>query len=136
MKIKYDINIIKYISLFESVTKAKVKDCIVDERITFIVHENEMGKAIGKNGSNIRRIKDMLKKNVKVVEFNPDVLQFIRNMIYPLHVKDVKEEDKVITIKGPDTKTKALLIGRESKNLENLKNIVKRYFDVKEMKVV
>ncbi len=136
MKIKYDVNIIKYISLFESVTKAKVKDCIVNDRITFIVHENEIGKAIGKSGNNIRKIKDMLQKNVKVVEFNQDVLQFVRNMIYPLQVRDIKEEEKVVTITGPDTKTKALLIGRESKNLENLTNVVKRYFDVKEMKVV
>lgn len=136
MKIKYDINTIKYISLFESITRAKLKDCIANERIIFIAHENEIGKAIGKNGSNIRKIENILKKKIKVVEFNSDVLQFIRNMTYPLQIKDIKNGEGVITITGPDTKTKALLIGRDSKNLKNLKNIVKRYFPIKDIKVV
>lgn len=136
MKIKYDINIIKYISLFESVTRAKLKDCIVDNRVIFITNENEIGKAIGKNGNNIRKIENILKKKIKVVEFSNDVQQFIRNMIYPLQAKEIRDDDGNITITGPDTKTKALLIGRESQNLKNLKNAVKRYFPVKDIKVV
>ena len=136
MKIKYDINLIKYISLFESVTKAKLKDCIANNRIIFVTNENEIGKAIGKNGSNIRRVENILKKKIKVVEFSQDVQQFIRNMIYPLQARDIKDEDGTITITGPDTKTKALLIGRERQNLENLKNAVKRYFPVKDIKVI
>lgn len=136
MKIKYDIDVMKFISLFESITKAKTKDCIVGDRVVFIVHENEIGKAIGKNGINVKKIENILKKKVKIVEFSPDVLQFIKNMTYPLKVKDVVNEDNVITITGADTKTRALLIGRDSQNLVNLKNIVKRYFPVEGIKVV
>ena len=58
----------RYISLFESLTGAKVKDCIVNDIVIFIVHENEMGKAIGKQGSNIKRIENILKKKIKLVE--------------------------------------------------------------------
>ena len=64
-RIKYNIDVMKYMSLFESLTGAKIKDCIVNDTIIFIVHENEMGKAIGKHGSNIKRVENALKKKIK-----------------------------------------------------------------------
>jgi len=135
-KIKYNIDIMKYMQLFENLTRAKLKDCIADDKLIFIVEENEIGKAIGKGGSNVRRLEDLLKKKIKIAEFNPDIKQFIRNFIMPLQAKDITEENNIVTITGPDTKTKGLLIGREGKNLENLKDIVKRYFSVEDIKVV
>jgi N utilization substance protein A len=135
MKIKYDANILQYMSLFESLTNSQVKDCVVSERILFVVEPNEIGKAIGKKGSNVRKLENLLKKKIKIVEFNPEVSQFVQSMIYPLQAK-VEEADKVVTITGPDSKTKGLIIGRDSKNLKFLKDIVGRYFDIEEIKVV
>ena len=46
----------RYIALFESITGATAKDCIVDDelnRIIFIVKEGDIGAAIGKGGKNI-----------------------------------------------------------------------------------
>jgi transcription termination/antitermination protein NusA len=122
--------------VFESITGAKVKDCISGERLTFIVEENQMGKAIGKNGINIRNLEQKLKKKVKVAEFSTDVLQFIRNFLYPNEVMNIAQDEGIITITGTDTSSKALIIGREKQKLNNLTNIVKRYFDIKEIKVV
>ena len=136
MKIKYDIDLMKFMQLFENITHAKIKDCISHEQLIFIVQENEIGKAIGKGGSNVRRLEDLLKKKIKIVEFNSDIKQFIRNFILPLKVKDINQEENIITIEGPDTKTKGLLIGRERKNLENLKSIVKRYFEIEDIQVI
>ena len=117
-KIKYDINLMKFMQLFENLTRAKLKDCISDEeQLTFIVEENEIGKAIGKGGSNVRRLEGLLKKKIKIAEFNKDIKQFIRNFVMPLQVKEITEENNIITITGFDTKTKGLLIGRERKNL-------------------
>ena len=78
----------------------------------------------------------MLKKKIKVVEFNSDVLQFIKNLLYPLQTTNIENNDGSVAITGPDTKTKALIIGRDKQNLNNLIAIVKRYFDVKDIKVV
>ena len=125
----------KYISLFESMTGAKVKDCIVNDSVIFVIHENEMGKAIGKQGSNIKRVENTLKKKVKLAEFNNDISQFIQNLIYPLIAKEIKEEDGIETIYGPDTKTRGMLIGRDRHNINSINDIVKRYFEVKEIKV-
>lgn len=135
-KIKFDSESMKLIALFESMTRAKVKDCIVNDKLIFIVEENEMGKAIGKNGANIKRMENMLKKKIKLVEFSNDALKFIRNFIYPIEVLDIKQENGTITIHGKDTSTRAMLIGRERQNINHTTNIVRRYFDVKEIRVV
>jgi len=137
MKIKYDLDLMKFISLFESLTNANVKDCISHEdMLIFIVDEGQIGKAVGKNGVNVKRLSNMLKKKLKIVEFNSNKLQFIKNYIYPLKASDIQEENNIITITGPDTKTKGLLIGRNAKNLNDLKNIVRRFFEFEDIKVV
>ncbi len=135
-RIIYNNDIMKIMSLFETVTQAKLKDCIFDERIMFIVEENQIGKAIGKNGVNVRKIEFALNKKVKIVEFSNDHAQFIKNLVYPLMVKEVKEENNLITIVGGDTKTRGILIGRDAKNLKELESITKRYFHIDGIKVV
>ena len=135
-KIRYNSDSMKLMSLFEAVTGAKVKDCIANDKIVFIIEENEMGKAIGKNGANIKRVENMLKKKIRLVEFSNDVLQFVKNLIYPLQGLDIKHDNGVITIYGKDTGTRAMLIGRERQNINKLIDIVKRYFDVKGIKIV
>ena len=135
-KIKYDSNSIKFITLFESMTGARVKDCILNEKVFFIIEENSMGKAIGRNGSNIKRIEAILRKRIKLAEFSNDVLQLIKNIVYPVEINDIANENGVITIQGRDTNTKAMLIGRDRQNINHVIKIVKRYFDVKEIKVV
>ena len=135
-RIKFDSELMKLITLFESVTGASVKDCIADGKIIFIIDEGEMGKAIGKNGANIKRVENMLKKRVRLVEFSNDVVQFVKNLVYPIDAMEIKQEENAIIIHGRDTGSKAMLIGRERQNINHLAVIVKRYFDVKEIKVV
>ena len=135
-KIKYNSDSMKLMTLFESMTGAKVRDCIANEKVFFVIEENDMGKAIGKNGANIKRIESVLKKKIKLAEFSSDILQFVRNMVYSAEVTDVRNEDGVILIQGKDINSKAMLIGRDRQNIHHLNDIVKRYFDIKEIKVV
>lgn len=123
-------------TLFESMTGAKVKDCIANEKFTFIIEENDMGKAIGKNGANIKRLEHMLKKRIKLVEFSKDIVKFVKNMLHPSEVLDINFEDGIVTIHGKSTSDKAMIIGRERQNINHITYIVKRYFDIKEMKVI
>ena len=135
-RIKYDSELIKLITLFESMTGASVKDCIADDKLTFIVEENEMGKAIGKGGANIKKLEHALKKRIRVIDFNDDVTNFVRNMAYPSQVAEIKNENGIVKINGKDSNTRAMLIGRNRQNLNQISEIAKRYFDIKEIKVV
>ena len=134
-RIKYTSDIMKYMSMFESLTGAKLKDCIADDSIMFIVQENDMGRAIGKNGSNIKRVESLLKKKIKLIEFSSNVTQFVGNLINPIKAKEIKEEDGIVNIYAEDVKTKGMLIGREKHKINSINDIVKRYFQVKEVKV-
>ncbi len=136
MKIKYSPELIKLRSLFESVTRANVKDCFHDRngQLVFVVDEGEMPKAIGRNGSSAKRIEAMLKRKIKIVEYAPAVGEFVANLILPLKA-EISAEDDILLITPPDPKTKGMLIGRGGENLRNLESIAQRHFKVKEIKV-
>ena len=136
-RIKYDINLMKFISVFEAISNARVKDAIEENgTIIFIVEENEIAKAIGRNGSNVKRLEGIIKKRIKVVEFSSDISDFIRNYVAPLEIGEIKNDNEHLTIKGNDMKTRSMLIGREGRNLNLLKSIASRYFDFKDIRVV
>ena len=94
-----------------------------------------MGLAIGKQGKNLKRVENAIKKPIRVIEFDEDVKQFIKNYAYPLRDLEIEQIDKKINIKGKDTKTKAMLIGRDRVNLKKMINTVSRYFKVEDITV-
>ncbi|MDP2750726.1 MAG: NusA-like transcription termination signal-binding factor [Nanoarchaeota archaeon] len=133
---KYDLNLIRIMSIFGATTNAQLKDAIdSDELLLFIVEENQIGKAVGKQGINVRKLEHAFNRKIKIVEFNADLKRFIENFVYPLSVREIREENKIVTIIGQDRKTNGLLIGRDAKNLNFLKDVVRRYFDVENIRV-
>jgi N utilization substance protein A len=137
MKIVLDKNTLQTIALFEQLTGAHVRDCVPsDEQVVFIVHEGEIAKAIGRGGQHVRNLEYKLKKRVKVVEYHTDILQFVKNVVAPLELREVKLEDSTVYVSAKDLKTRGLLIGRGASNLRLFEAIVQRYFPIKEIRVV
>ncbi|MBW2994362.1 NusA-like transcription termination signal-binding factor [Candidatus Woesearchaeota archaeon] len=135
-KIVYNIDAMKFMSLFETITRAKIKDCIIKETLVmFIVQPNEVGKAVGPKGANVKKLERILKKRVKIVEFASEPVNFIKNLVHPLQVTEITEEDGVYTMTPQDLKTRGLLIGRNASHLRAYEEIMKRYFPIKELKV-
>jgi len=136
-KIVYDMDTIKFISSFQSLTKTTVKDCIVSENsLLFIVPEGEIGKAIGKNAENVRRLANGFKRKIKIVEFSADLLKFIKNAVQPLKIAEIEERDGTVFMTAPDLQTRGYLIGRGGSSLRQLEEIVKRHVEIKEIKVM
>jgi N utilization substance protein A len=123
--------------LMEKITKARVKDCFKDEEgtIYFVVGTGEIGKAVGKGGSNIKKVQQELGKRVRVIEYSENGVDFVKNIIVPLRVQEIVEVENIILIKESSRKTKSALIGRGGKNLQLINRAVKRFFN-KEVKVV
>ncbi len=128
---KYDLELIGYITTLENISGAKVKDAFIDKNgiLVFIINQGEIAKAIGKKGTNIKRLSMLLKKKVKLIEFNENVLEFVKNCIQPLQASVSQEDDKIV-LESPDTTIKAKLIGRDRQNLNALKELVNRHFKV------
>ncbi len=137
-KITYNAELLKLMSLFEKVTRARLKDCFVDQNglLTFIVKENEIGKAIGKKAVNVKKLQAMLKKNIRIVEYSDDPKIFTRNFIMPLRPESIEEKDGFILVKGQDSRAKGLLIGKNSKNVKNLNSVLKKYHKDYEVKII
>ena len=135
-KIVFDSNLIKIMSLFESVTHANVKDCIkTDNGFIFVVGEHEVGKAVGSRGKNVRLLENKLNARIKIVEFSDDPVSFIKHLIYPLQASDVSSVDGKLVLTAEDSKTRGLLIGRNATTLRSFEAIVQRYFPISEIKV-
>lgn len=124
-------------SIFGNTTKTSARDCIdINNKMIFIVEQGMAGKAIGKQGINIKKLEQKFKKKIKIAEYNPDPKKFMENIIYPCKAKEITEEDNVYTIVPVDSYTRGLLIGRNAVNLRENESIIKRYFNIKELKVI
>lgn len=136
-RIVYNADDLKIMALFEKVAGTRLKDYFVDENslMTFVVDEVNVGKAIGKQAANVRRLELMLKRKIKILGFNQDPKKFLKNLLYPLTVE--VEGDDVLIIKAQDSKTKAFAIGRNQSNIKNNLGIMNKYFkEIKEIKVM
>lgn len=137
MRVKFDMQTMKLISIFQSLTGVLVKDCVVeDERITMIVPQGDASRAVGKNGANVRQLESSLNRKLKIVEFNPNVVEFAKNIIYPLKAREVVESNGSLIITPPDLQTRGYLIGRNASKLRHTESLIKRHFGISELKVV
>lgn len=137
MRLKLDREAAGLSSVMERLTGARVKDCFTDMDIVyFIVAKGDMGKAIGKKGIMIKKVQAALGKKIRVIPFTEELAGFVRNVVSPIQVEEVTLKEDVVFLKDSNKKTKSLLIGRDGRNLVFLTRAVKRFFPVKEVKVI
>ncbi|MCK5587616.1 MAG: NusA-like transcription termination signal-binding factor, partial [Candidatus Lokiarchaeota archaeon] len=125
---------IKYIALFENITGAITKDVIIDDdRLIFVVKEGDIGRAIGKRGINIKRAKDMLHRNIDIVEFADSEVEFIKNTLAPARIKSVsisEKKDRKVAIVNVEPKDRGIAIGKNGKNVARARLLAKRYLNI------
>ena len=135
--IKLTTDQMRLMSLFQNVTKVTAHDCIDDEkqdRIIFVVNTGKMGLAIGKGGSNIKSLHNILKRNVELVEYFDDPTKFLKNVFNPKLINEVKLSTKpdgssqaMVMV---DPVKKGVVVGRDGRNAEKARLLAKRYFDI------
>lgn len=137
MAIKFNANEIRFIALFESMTGAMVKDCILDDdntKVTFVVKNGDMGLAIGKGGSTVTKVKKAVGRGVEIIEHNDDPAQFIKNILSPAELKSIKivekNNDETIAIVNTDSSNKRIAIGKNGTNIERAKLLAKRQHEI------
>jgi len=135
--IKLTMDQMRKISLFQKITKVTPRDCLDDEkqdRLIFVVNEGKMGLAIGKNGSNIRSLQNLLKRNIELVEYYNDPIKFLKNMLNAKLINEIKIRTRAdgspqaIVLVNPNDK--GLVVGRAGRNAEKARLLAKRYFDI------
>jgi len=135
--IKLTTDQMRLMSLFQNVTGATARDCVEDEkqdRVIFVVNSGKMGLAIGKGGSHIKNLQNIVKRNVELVEYNDDPAKFLTNILNSKLISEVKinkrPDGTTQAIVLVDPRKKGIVVGREGRNAEKARLLARRYFGI------
>jgi transcription termination/antitermination protein NusA len=142
-KIKLTPDEFSYLSLFQTITTAVARDCVIDdkmERVIFVVNKGQMGMAIGKGGSNIKQLQNVITKKIELVEYSEIPVNFIKNIFNSDMVQDVKISERVEGTKNAvvvvDMKKKGIIVGKDGRNVDKARILAKRYFNISNVLVL
>jgi len=136
-KIKLTPDEFSYLSLFQTITTAVSRDCVIDEkmdRVIFVVNKGQMGMAIGKGGSNIKQLQNTISKKIELVEYSENPVNFIKNVFNSDMIQDIKINERMDGTKNVivvvDMKKKGIIVGRDGRNIDKARILAKRYFNI------
>ena len=142
-KIKLGSEELGLISLFQNISGATARDCIIDpkvERIIFVVNKGEMGLAIGKAGETIKKVQKMMGKQIELVEWSDEPKQFVINCLNPQLVAEIRMSERPDGAKTAtvvvDEKKKGAILGKGGRNAEKARLLAKRYFSIETIHIV
>ncbi|VVB66184.1 KH domain protein [Candidatus Gugararchaeum adminiculabundum] len=123
---------LKCIASFEELTGAAVEDCMLEENsFTFLVRKGDLGKAIGKGGQTIQRVRQQFGKNIRVVENAEEIEKFAANLFAPVNVFEVKVQEKDgkkhVTV-VVNEKDRGPAIGRDGEKVKMARAMLERRF--------
>lgn len=134
-----DMKSIRYINLFEKITKTRAQHCFLyNSAIVFIVSRDDISRAIGSEGRNIKKLTEIMGKRVKVVAIpagKQDLARFISAVIHPVKFKSIEVKGDSLAINA-GRQSKATLIGRNKCRLAEMQEILESYFGIKELRVI
>ena len=124
---------LKIINLFESATGVMPSDMVlIDDGIVFLVDGPSLGKAIGKKGVNIQKIRNLLRgKNVLIAKDSDEPESFIRGFFNNIEIMEFELREapgqKVAFITIPDSQ-RGIAIGKGGIRVKAAKEFLKRKF--------
>ncbi len=133
-EIVLDTATLGYIRMFEERTGARVKDCLeAEDKLIVLVHAGDIPKAVGPGGAVVEHLKNLLKKEIQVVEYSDNAETLVMNVFFPYHPLKVDFSPKgngqhvSVTV---DPAWKARAIGKEGKNLKIARAVLMRHSDI------
>ena len=139
----FDMQFIRYINLFGRVTRITAKHCFLyNNTLVFVVSRNQIEEAIGKNNSNLRKLSEILGKRIRVIaepHSIKDLKSFVSVLVSPikfdsLEIAKGSDGSEEVVIKA-DLEGRSMLIGRNKARLEELKQIIEQYFEIKNVRI-
>jgi transcription termination/antitermination protein NusA len=141
-EIKLSSDQLSLMSLFQGMTGATAKDCVVDDkrnRVIFVIAKGQMGLAIGKDGASVKKIERAVRRPVEVVEWADDVEGLVRNALGAKFVQEVRLSDRLDGTKGVvvvvDSRKKGAVLGLGGRNAEKVRLLARRYFDIENLQI-
>jgi NusA-like KH domain protein len=133
-----DMQIMRYINLFERISRVSTTNCFVyNNTIIFAVPKRLVSQAIGKNAENVKKIFEILRKKARVIEErNIDQLdKFISDVIEPSSFNKIELKNGELTLSA-NRQNKAALIGRNRQREQELEDILKKFYNIQKLKIL
>jgi len=122
----------------DKIANVMPRDCFVgDNSVVFLVHEEHMKKAIGKNGATIEKISKTLNKRVELFEYTKEPEKFFEKAFYRAKIEKVEiretKNGKIALISADNTNKRIMLqnMGR----LKKIKQLAKRNYEIGEVRI-
>jgi len=135
---------LRFLAMFQDFTGATAFRCIRadDEgKLYFLVSPSDIGKAIGKKGSNVKLLSKLFQKKVEIVPYSPDMtLEEAVKALFPgvriLGVKVKEQGDNKILLVRVAEEDKGKAIGREGRNIARARRILRALYGFTKVVIV
>jgi len=132
---KITVEEMRYISIIQDLTGALVYRCINDEnnRLICVVKKGDAGKVIGRRGQKIKILRDLLKKNIDVVEYSEDLVEMVRNLFPNVKIERIdviNRGDSTLVILRVPEEDKGRAIGRGGRVINRARLVLREMFGV------
>lgn len=136
--LRIDIDKIKYLNAFEKYTGIKTIECFKFNNALVYVVNPALLKIIMTKRSKIKELSKFLNKPIKILAFpleknTKNIEKFLNSLIYPNKIRNVQIRGNHLIIYSGFSK--AILLGKEKKNIEILREVMKRYFGIEELEI-
>jgi len=136
-RIKLTADEMRYIALFENITGATAKDCLIDNeqnKIIFVTKEKEAGLAVGKDGAKVKVLRRATGRNIEIIEYAKDAQSFIKSAFVPARIREIRVTPRLdgtkIAVVKVEERDKGLAIGRRGERAERIRQLAKKYYDI------
>ena len=134
-----DMQFMRYINLFEKICHTTTSNCFVyNHHIVFAVPKSKVSNAIGRDGIKIRKVGEILRKKIKVIEMAQnleDINSFVSSIIAPLQFTKIEIKPDGEMVISATKQNKAALIGRNRAREQELEGILKRSFKITKLRI-
>lgn len=136
MEIDLNINLIRYLNILEEISKVRAINCFtLNNTLFFVVKKKDMKKAIGRNGNNVRKVSNIIKKRIRVLS-NPtneeEKVVFIEKMLEPLSIEKITLKGEEVFIKA-GLQERSIIIGRNRKGEKEMIDVLNQLFGIKKI---
>ena len=124
---------LNYFSAFEKITGVIPVDFLVAETgIYYLVPKSDLGKAIGKKGCNIEKLRGVMRKKVVIIGDGSEPEDFVRNFFNNVEIISVEVREAMgdravfLTIAEKD---RGIAIGKSGERIKAMKEFLKKKFN-------
>lgn len=138
--IKFQREEMELIRLFDAITGAATLDCVIlpdgedNERVIFMVKRQDLHRAVGKNGVNVKKLKEKLSKTIEIIAYSDELNKFVGYLLYPAKITQITEQkrndNKRVLLVSVRQEDKGLAIGKNGRNIEKANALLRRHHNI------